>query len=162
MLEHFINLPKSVKGAFVSVFIAWAAQFITAYHYILKESVPLKFSVMGAMLFMALIFAKKWGRIMCIFFTAWAVVWYLIFFVTFFFAERYDIMGVIAVNIALFSISIYFLWKKETAQYFIKRAEDDKAKAERKAQEYSERMNIGGKSAPKKKGSGPKKKQKKR
>jgi hypothetical protein len=158
MLENILELPKSVKSAFLSFFIAWAAHFFTVYLYILKEDPPYKQLVLGGMIFMALIFAKKWGRVVCIFFTSWAIVWYLWFVVSFYFAKRFDIIAILAGNIFLFSTSIYFLWQKETAQYFSKRAEDEKAKIERRAQEYSERMNVGGKQAPKKKKSGPKKK----
>lgn len=158
--ERFLGLPNSVQKAFVLVFVAWTAQFLTAYLYILQEDVPPQFSLMGAMLFASLIFAKKWGRIMCIFFTGWAIIWYLIFFVTFLFAKRYDISAIVAVNIALFSASVYYLWIKETAEYFTKRSEEAKAKQEKAMAEYNKKVKELEKAKNKRLTSGKKKKNK--
>ena len=140
LFQKFFELPTSVQRAYILVLVAWTAQFLTAYLYILRESIPPQFSALGAMLFMALVFAKKWGRIMCIFFTAWAIVWYLMFFVIFLFARRFDIVGIVAVNIALFAASLYYLWKKETAKFFAARAAVAKAKAEKNHQEYQKQL----------------------
>jgi hypothetical protein len=141
LLEKFSELPTSVQRSFVLVFIAWAAHFFTAYVYILKEELPYPQLVVAMMLFMGLIFIKKWGRFICVFFTGWAMIWYLYFVVSFYTANRFDIVAVLLVNIALYAASIYYLMKKDTIRYFKARAEDAQAKVEKDAKEYKKKMN---------------------
>lgn len=136
LLEKFIELPSSVQRSFIFVFVAWAAQYFTAYSYILKEELPWPNLVIALMLFMGLIFVKKWGRFICVFFTGWAIVWYVYFVIFFYAAKQFNIVGMLIINILLFATAIYYLMKKETIKYFKERAEEAQAKAEKDAKVY--------------------------
>ncbi len=138
LLEKFIGLPASVQRSFIFVLVAWAAHYMTAYLYILKEELPYPHLVIAMMLFMGLILVKKWGRFICVFFTGWAIIWYVYFVVSFYAAKRFDIVGILLVNIFLFATSIYYLMKKDTISYFKARADEAQAKAEKEARAYGE------------------------
>lgn len=161
LLEKFIELPSSVQRSFIFVFVAWAAHYMTAYLYILKEELPYPHLVIAMMLFMGLIFVKKWGRFICVFFTGWAIIWYIYFVVSFYAAKQFDIVGVLLINILLFSTSIYYLMKKETITYFKARAEEAQAKTEKAAKEYQKAIRERTKTRNSLQKSGAKKRRKK-
>ena len=61
---------------------------------------------------------NKWARSLCIFFNFAIIVLYLLIFYMYFIDNKYDLTFIAALIAVLFSISTYFLTRKESSQYF--------------------------------------------
>jgi len=61
---------------------------------------------------------NKWARLLCIFFNFAIIVLYLLIFFQYFSDNKTDLAFVTALVVVLFTISTYFLTRKESSQYF--------------------------------------------
>ena len=68
---------------------------------------------------------NKWARALCIFFNFAIIVLYLLIFFHYFSDNKYDLTILTGLVAVLFSISTYFLAKKESSQYFKEYNETD-------------------------------------
>lgn len=61
---------------------------------------------------------NKWARSLCIFFNLAIIVLYLLIFYMYFSDNKYDLTFLTALVAVLFSISTFYLTRKESSQYF--------------------------------------------
>ena len=116
---QFQNYPQTVKVGIVSLVAGWALHLTYYYIYFTgSELVRIDYVMIGVGLGICFFVAaiNKWARMLCLFFNAVIVLIYLALALL----QQADFelrlfSGVVA---GIFSVSTYYLLKKETAEYF--------------------------------------------
>ncbi len=131
-LKQYKTHPENVKLAINYLFVAWLMHYVSIY--ILSQYIPLEGRFMTQMYFIGpavfiLVFSmRNWARMLCILCQALSITLYLFLLTLFAIAMNLKFGMICVVNLILFSLSTYFLARKETADYM--KEEDRKLKAE--------------------------------
>lgn len=133
------EMPLSVRNAIISLVIGWASHFAFYFGY-MAEGQPERITYLqlgvGIGICYCVIAIKKWARRLCLYFNigmvvlyAWAAVIFGWSALSFGQTDKISPLILTAVTAISFGVSLYFLLKREVAQFF-SAAEPDKDQGE--------------------------------
>ncbi|MBW1616373.1 MAG: hypothetical protein JRJ49_07560 [Deltaproteobacteria bacterium] len=129
-LKNLTKFPKSAIYGIAFLIAGWAWFFFTLY--ILFREIPGKILIVGIGIIFLVFKGYNWARILCILFNLLMVIYVLFFAFHLWGIGRGSEALCFAGNIILFGYSGYYLFVKETSDYFKSINEQDK-KAEKDA-----------------------------
>jgi len=113
--------PPTVKYGVIFLFCGWACHYVFYFTHFAQE-MPLRTTLLqvgvgiGICYFVAAL--KRWARMLCLFFNIGIIGLYAIYCLAYFQSRLYTPMLMTGLVAILFTISTYFLLKKETAQFY--------------------------------------------
>lgn len=117
----FKEYPTSIKMGISFLIAGWILHYFYFLKFLLGEF-PLKTFYLQIGIGISICYfvasINKWARSLCIFFNFAIIVLYLFYFILYFNINKYDLAFLTALVAVLFSISTYFLTRKESSQYF--------------------------------------------
>ena len=118
-IKKFKSYPASVKNAVIYEVIAWIWWFIYCYAIFTKGQVPVKHVFSGIAICYFIISLKPWGRILAMTCNLLFIMVLLQVGITLLMQGSINPTFVfITTDIVLLAISTYYLFKKETADFF--------------------------------------------
>ena len=127
-MSSSLDFAASVKMGISFLVAAWILHYFYFLKFLLSEF-PLKTIYLqigiGVSICYFVASINKWARLLCIFFNFAIIVLYLFYFVLYYNIGKFDLTFITALVAVLFSISTYFLTKKESSQYFKEYNETD-------------------------------------
>jgi hypothetical protein len=121
MPQKWDIMPSSVKNAIIFLIVGWAAHYILFFGFLAEDQperiIYLQLGV-GIGICYCVATVRKWARRLCIFFNIIMVPMYLLFAIAFAQGGKIGLFALTALIAAVFAFSLYFLLKKETAQFF--------------------------------------------
>jgi hypothetical protein len=121
MPKKWNEMPPSVKNAILFLFAGWVAHYIFFFGFLADDQperiIYLQLGV-GIGICYCVATIRKWARKLCIFFNIIMVPMYLLFAIAFAQGDKVGLFALTAFIAAAFAFSLYFLLKKETAQFF--------------------------------------------
>jgi len=120
-LRQITPRPAAVKYGLIFLICGWLAHYAFYFMYFAGEmparTTYLQLGVgIGICYFVAAL--KRWARMMCLFFNIGIIALYGLYCLAFFQSNKSNLMIMTGLIAILFSISTYFLLKKETAQFY--------------------------------------------
>jgi hypothetical protein len=133
MPTKWSEMPPSVRNAIISLLIGWAAHYIFYFGFI-AEGQPERVTYLqlgvGIGICYCVATIRKWARKLCIFFNIGLVATYLVFAIVFAYVDQAGRFAITAFTALAFAISLYFLLRKETTEYFSPPGNDTEAPSE--------------------------------
>ena len=126
--QKWDSMPPVVKKAIICLLVGWAAHYIFYFGFIAEDqSERVTYLQLGVGIGICYCVATviKWARRMCIFFNIVMVPMYFLFAIAFAQGGKIDLFALTAFTALAFAFSLYFLLKKETAQFFSPPEEDN-------------------------------------
>lgn len=121
MPRKWEEMPSSVRNAIISLLVGWVAHYIFYFGFIAEDQ-PERVTYLqlgvGIGICYCVATIRKWARRMCIFFNIVMVPMYFLFAIAFAQGGRISLFALTAFIALVFAFSLYFLLKKETAQFF--------------------------------------------
>jgi len=121
MPNNWREMPPSVKNAIILLLAGWLAHYIF-YFVFIAEDQPERVTYLqlgvGIAICYCVVTIRKWARKLCIFFNIGMVATYLVFSIVFAYVDQVGRFALTAFTAAAFAFSLYFLLRKETAQFF--------------------------------------------
>ncbi len=128
MPRKWEEMPPSVKNAIIALFVGWGTHYIFYFGY-LADGQPERITYLqlgvGIGICYCVAAIKKWARRLCLYFNigmvvlyTWAAVifgWSALIFAQ---TDKISPLMLTAVTAIAFGLSLYFLLKKEVAQFF--------------------------------------------
>jgi hypothetical protein len=115
------EMPPSVRNAIIALLVGWAAHYIFYFGFIAEDQAErvtyLQLGV-GIGICYCVATIRKWARRMCIFFNIVMVPMYFLFAIAFAQGGKISLFALTAFTALAFAFSLYFLLRKETAQFF--------------------------------------------
>ena len=125
----FKEYPTSVKMGISFLVAGWILHYFYFLKFLMSEfpikTIYLQLGI-GVSICYFVASINKWARSLCIFFNFAIIVLYLLIFYLHFSENKYDLTFLAGLVAVLFSISTYFLTRKESSQYFKTYNETDK------------------------------------
>jgi hypothetical protein len=115
-LEEFKKYPKSTKKGFLFLYVGWALFFINLY--MLLQEVPNRILIIAAIICFFVIKGYNWARMLCLLCNVLIVIYASFFVVHLFRIGLASQAGLLGVTVVLFAASSYYLFIKETSEYF--------------------------------------------
>ena len=120
--KRFIELPKTVKVALLTLLAAWLAHFYLVFRMFedpFSENMFLQQAALAVISFFVLLKLKNWARILCITGNVIVLIFYLFLFFTLIGGSASALLtGLALVSLALFTVSTFFLLNAESADFF--------------------------------------------
>ena len=117
----FNEYPTGVKMGIWFLIAGWVLHYFYFLKFLMGEF-PVKTLYLQLGIGVAICYfvasINKWARSLCIFFNFAIMVLYLFYCILYFNLSKYDLAFLTALVVVLFSISTYFLTRKESSQYF--------------------------------------------
>jgi len=117
----FKEYPAYVKMGILFLVAGWIFHYFYFIKFLMSEF-PLKTLYLQIGIGVSICYfvagINKWARALCIFFNLGIIVLYLLFFILYFNISKYDLAFFTALVALLFSISTFYLTRKESSQYF--------------------------------------------
>jgi len=116
--------PSSAKNGILALFAGWIFFLISLYTYYLPGENPSKEVLVAIALCYVVAKGFNWGRILCLLANIMLIIWCAVFAAAYFYPQfiklygKHTAFGASLVNLAFFSMSTYFLFKKETSEFF--------------------------------------------
>jgi hypothetical protein len=121
MPKKWAEMPSSVKNAIIALIAGWAAHYVFFFGFLAEDQperiIYLQLGV-GIGICYCVATIRKWARRLCIFFNIIMVPMYLLFAIAFAQGGKIGLFVLTAFIALAFAFSLYFLFKKETAQFF--------------------------------------------
>ena len=117
IIAYFDPFPNSAKNGIISLVAAWMFFLISLYSYYLPGELPFRIMIIAIGMCYIVVKVYNWGRILCLVSNLMLIVWCVIFAMAFFNRNQAAFAASI-LNVALFSAATYFLWIKESAEFF--------------------------------------------
>jgi len=128
ILEKWGSMPLVVKKAIIFLLVGWAAHYVFYFGFIAEDQ-PERVTYLNLGVGIGICYCvatiRKWARRLCIFFNiamvvmyAWAVMIFAWSAVIFAQSDKVSPLILTAVAAVSFGLSLYYLLKKETAQFF--------------------------------------------
>jgi len=121
MPKKWDEMPSSVKKAIIFLLVGWAAHYVFFFGLIAEDQpeqvIYLQLGV-GIGICYCVATIRKWARRLCIFFNIVMVPMYVLFAIAFTQGGKINLFILTAFIAASFGLSLYYLLKKETAQFF--------------------------------------------
>jgi len=117
----FKEYPTSVKMGISFLIAAWISHYFYFLKFLMSEF-PLKTLYLqlgiGVSICYFVASINKWARSLCIFFNFAIIVLYLFFSIMYFNISKFDLAFFTILVVVFFSISTFYLTRKESSQYF--------------------------------------------
>jgi len=121
MPKKWDEMPSSVKKAIIFLLVGWAAHYVFFFGLIAEDQpeqvIYLQLGV-GIGICYCVATIRKWARRLCIFFNIVMVPMYVLFTIAFTQGGKINLSILTVFIAASFALSLYYLLKKETAQFF--------------------------------------------
>ena len=121
MPRKWEEMPPSVKNAIIALLAGWIAHYLFYFGVIAEdqsERVTYLQLGVGIGICYCVVTIRKWARRLCIFFNIVMVPMYFLFSIAFAQGGKISLFALTAFISLAFAASLYFLLKKETAQFF--------------------------------------------
>jgi hypothetical protein len=128
--------PPSVKNAIIAFLAGWIAHYLFYFGVIAEdqsERVTYLQLGVGIGICYCVVTIRKWARRLCIFFNIVMVPMYFLFSIAFAQGGKMGLFALTAFISMAFAASLYFLLKKETAQFFSPPEKDEKQESDDEA-----------------------------
>jgi len=121
ILEKWGSMPLVVKKAIIFLLVGWAAHYVFYFGFIAEDQ-PERVTYLNLGVGIGICYCvatiRKWARRLCIFFNIVMVPMYVLFTIAFTQGGKINLSILTAFIAASFALSLYYLLKKETAQFF--------------------------------------------
>ncbi len=139
IIDKFKEGPKSFKIGVLLLCLGWALVYWAYFILFKNEPVGRQLYLLlgvGVSICLLVAAARPWARKMTLFFNIAIILFFTILFYDMFFVEKILLIHMISIPVIIsFAASIYFLFKKDTANFFIlhdpKREESTSSDAEK-------------------------------
>jgi len=121
MPRKWEEMPPSVRNAIIALLVGWIAHYIFYFGFIAEdqsERVTYLQLGVGIGICYCVVTIRKWARRLCIFFNIVMVPMYFLFAIAFAQGGKISLFALTAFTSLAFAFSLYFLLRKETAQFF--------------------------------------------
>lgn len=121
MPRKWEEMPASVKNAIIALLAGWIAHYLFYFGVIAEdqsERVTYLQLGVGIGICYCVVTIRKWARRLCIFFNIVMVPMYFLFSIAFAQGGKMGLFALTAFISLAFAASLFFLLKKETAQFF--------------------------------------------
>ena len=129
MPHKWEEMPPIVRKAIIALLAGWAAHYAFYFGFI-SEGQPERITYLqlgvGIGICYCIATIRKWARRLCIFFNIVMVPMYLLFAIAFAQGGKIGLFVLSAFTMLAFAVSLYFLLKKETAEFFSPPEDDAK------------------------------------
>jgi len=133
MPRKWEEMPASVRSAIISLLIGWAAHYVFYFGFIAEDQ-PERVTYLqlgvGIGICYCVATIRKWARRLCIFFNVVMVPMYLLFAIAFAQGGKVGLFALTAIIALAFAFSLYYLLKKETAEFFSPPEADEKRQSD--------------------------------
>ncbi len=134
--QKWDSMPAGVRNGIIALFIGWASHYAFYFGYLdtdeperatylwdrITGSNPhyelLSQLAVGIGICYCVATIKKWARKLCIYFNIGMVAMYALFAIAFILGEKFKELALTALIAGSFTVSLYWLLKPETAQFF--------------------------------------------
>lgn len=120
IMPNLLNLPafpKTVKNGILFMYAGWVCFFIL-FLFVLKDPVEPRPAISGLLACYCIMMLRNWARVLCILCNIFIIIQLLVPALTLLGGGLVVPGGVIALCVACFAISSYFLFQKETKAFF--------------------------------------------
>ena len=114
---EFKSIPNDVKNGLLFLYLGWLWFYIASYFFYLNGEIPWKFIAGGAVICVLVSQFKNYARVLCLLFNIMMILW-CVLLSALFFKQFTDKFIASVVNFILFSLSTFYLFKKDAADFF--------------------------------------------
>jgi hypothetical protein len=121
----YSTFPSSAKNGILFLLLGWIWQFFFLYMLFykvagtgLETQLWLRLSIIALLVCFFTIRVRNWARVLCIVANLLIISLYLVVTAHFYTQDRINFSIFAAINVILFAISTFFLFKKDTSDFF--------------------------------------------